>query len=165
MPAIAHSLFALTAQDLMSREELTLSPWMSVQSAVRALTRVRAGGAPVVDERRRCVGVFSLSDCSRLVHNANRHVRPSPPIPGCVCCEWEVVEEGWDNLPADAVSRYMASDPVLVLPETPLGEVAQMMTDSHIHQLIVVTEDRRPVGIVSSTDVLAAVARAAREQA
>ncbi|HEY7152363.1 MAG TPA: CBS domain-containing protein, partial [Gemmataceae bacterium] len=112
----------------------------------------------------RCVGIFSLSDCSRLVHNANRCARTSPPIPGCVCSDWEVVEEEWDNLPADAVSRYMVADPVLVLPETPLGEVARMMTDAHIHRLIVVAEDRRPVGIVPSTDVLAAVARAAGER-
>lgn len=37
-----------------------------------------------------------------------------------------------------------------------------MMVDVHIHRLIVAGEDRRPVGIVSSTDVLAAVARAVK---
>jgi predicted transcriptional regulator len=39
-----------------------------------------------------------------------------------------------------------------------------MMVDAHIHRLIVAEDDHRPLGIVSSTDVLAAVARAAREQ-
>ena len=33
-----------------------------------------------------------------------------------------------------------------------------MMLDAHIHHLIVVDERRRPVGIVTSTDILAAVA-------
>lgn len=159
MRRITEQLFRLTARDLMSREVLTLSQWMPVQSAVRALTRVRVGGAPVVDEHGRCVGVFSLSDCNRRLRGDNRDARVAPPLPGCVCCDWTVVQGEWDALPADAVSRYMTPDPVLVLPETPLGELAQMMVDAHIHRLIVVAEDRRPLGVVSSTDVLAAVAR------
>lgn len=164
MRGITEQLFRLTAADLMSREVLTLSQWMPVQSAVRALTRVRVGGAPVVDEHGQCVGVFSLSDCNRRLRGDNRDVRAETPLPGCVCCDWTVVQGKWDALPADAVSRYMTPDPVLVLPETPLGELTQMMVDAHIHRLIVVAEDRRPLGVVSSTDVLAAIARAASEQ-
>jgi CBS domain-containing protein len=176
MRVVPSQLFRLTAADLMSREVLTLSQWMPVQSAIRALTRVRVGGAPVVDEQGRCVGVFSLSDCNRRLRGDNRDAQGAPPLrgdnrdaqgapplPGCVCCDWTIVREEWDTLPADAVSRYMTPDPVLVLPETPVGEVAQMMVEAHIHRLIVVGEDRRPLGVVSSTDVLAAVARAARE--
>jgi CBS domain-containing protein len=163
MRVVPSQLFRLTAADLMSREVLTLSQGMPVQSAIRALTRVRVGGAPVVDEQGRCVGVFSLSDCNRRLRGDNRDAQGAPPLPGCVCCDWTIVQEEWDTLPADAVSRYMTPDPVLVLPETPVGEVAQMMVEAHIHRLIVVGEDRRPLGVVSSTDVLAAVARAARE--
>jgi CBS domain-containing protein len=35
------------------------------------------------------------------------------------------------------------------------------MIDAHIHRILVVGEDNRPCGIVTSTDILAAVARAA----
>ncbi len=35
-----------------------------------------------------------------------------------------------------------------------------MMIDAHIHRVIVVDKDERPIGIVSSTDILAAVAHA-----
>ena len=38
------------------------------------------------------------------------------------------------------------------------------MANSHIHHLIVAGASRRPIGIVSSTDFLAAVVGAAREQ-
>jgi CBS-domain-containing membrane protein len=38
------------------------------------------------------------------------------------------------------------------------------MVDAHIHRLIVAGAHRRPIGIVSSTDLLAAVACAARKQ-
>jgi CBS-domain-containing membrane protein len=161
---VANRLSELTAEDLMSREVLTLSRELSIQDAVRALSRARVGGAPVVDERGRCIGVFSVSDCNRRVRSDNRAARTPPPVPGCVCSEWEMVEQDWNTFPADAVSRYMTPDPVMVQPATPVSDLAQMMVDVHIHRLIVAGEDRRPIGIVSSTDVLAAVARAAREQ-
>jgi CBS domain-containing protein len=32
-----------------------------------------------------------------------------------------------------------------------------MMLDAHIHRVVVVDKERRPLGVVSSTDVLAAV--------
>jgi CBS domain-containing protein len=75
-----------------------------------------------------------------------------------------VVEQERDTFPVDTVSRYMTHDPVLVDPATPLGELAKKMVDAHIHRLIVAGADRRPIGIVSSADVLAALVRTAREQ-
>ncbi len=164
MRVITDRLAELTAEDLMSREVLTLQRESSIQDALQALARARVGGAPVVDEQGRCIGVFSVSDCNRRVRSGNWAARMPPPIPGCICSEWEVVEPDWDALPADSVSRYMTPDPVMVPPTTPIGDLAQRMVDAHIHRLIVAGEDRRPIGIVSSTDVLAAVARTAREQ-
>jgi CBS domain-containing protein len=67
-------------------------------------------------------------------------------------------------LPKDAVSRYMTADPVMVAPATPIDQVARMMVDAHIHRVIVADAERRPVGIVSSTDILAAVAYAREKE-
>jgi CBS domain-containing protein len=61
-------------------------------------------------------------------------------------------------IPHGTVRNQMTRDPVLVTPETPITELARKMLDAHIHRVIVVDEQRRPVGVVSSTDVLAAVA-------
>jgi predicted transcriptional regulator len=44
---------------------------------------------------------------------------------------------------------------------TPIGDLARMMIDAHIHRLIVVDDAGRPAGVVSSTDLLAALAAAA----
>jgi CBS-domain-containing membrane protein len=53
----------------------------------------------------------------------------------------------------------MTTDLVTALPGTPIGDLAQRMIDAHIHRIIVTDAEGRPVGIVSSTDILAAVAR------
>ena len=52
----------------------------------------------------------------------------------------------------------MTADPVTALPTTQVRELARMMIDAHIHRIIIVDEEKRPVGVVSTTDVLAALA-------
>jgi CBS domain-containing protein len=81
--------------------------------------------------------------------------------PHSVPVDWQMVEV--EKLPADQVRNFMTPNPVTVRPTTSLRGLARMMIDAHIHRVIVVDEERRPVGIVSSTDVLAAVAYAEDE--
>jgi CBS domain-containing protein len=77
--------------------------------------------------------------------------------PYSVPTDWQVVQT--EALPANAVRHHMTKDIVTASPDTSIRELTQMMLDAHIHRLIVVDEERRPIGVVSSTDVLAAVAR------
>jgi CBS domain-containing protein len=76
--------------------------------------------------------------------------------PHCVLADWQVVDA--ERSPANEVRHLMTADPVTVGPETPIRILARFMIDAHVHRVVVVDEDRRPIGIVSSTDVLAAVA-------
>jgi CBS domain-containing protein len=76
--------------------------------------------------------------------------------PHCVLADWQVVEV--EKLPADEVRHFMTPDPVTARPDTPVRVLARMMIDAHIHRIVVVDEERRPVGVVSSTDLLAALA-------
>jgi CBS domain-containing protein len=52
----------------------------------------------------------------------------------------------------------MTPDPVTAQPTTSIGVLARMMIDAHIHRVIIVDVERRPVGVVSSTDLLATLA-------
>jgi len=76
--------------------------------------------------------------------------------PRCVLVDWQVVEV--EKLPMDEVRRFMTADPVAVQPNAPIRVLARMMIDAHIHRIIVVDEERRPIGVVSSTDLLATLA-------
>jgi len=62
------------------------------------------------------------------------------------------------GLPADAVSAHMTTDVVTATPQTGIAELARWMRDARIHRVVVVDDRGRPVGIVTSMDVLAAVA-------
>ncbi len=82
--------------------------------------------------------------------------------PHCVFADSQVVDV--EKLPADEVRQFMTADPVTVPPETPIRVLARLMMDAHIHRIIVVDVQRKPIGIVSSTDVLAAVVYSGGEQ-
>ena len=79
--------------------------------------------------------------------------------PHNIMADWQVVEV--EQLPTESVGRFMTADPVTVPADTPLAELARQMINGHIHRLIVVDLQGKPIGVVSSTDILAWVARAA----
>ena len=152
-------LAALTAEDVMSREVKTICQDMPLREAARLLAREQISGAPVVDARGCCVGVLSATDFVHWADKGTEAVR-STARP-CYCSDWQVVD--LEFLPGDEVRSYMSSDPVTVSPALPVTDLARMMLDAHIHRLVVVDRHQHPVGIVSSTDILAAVAYSAAE--
>jgi len=146
-------LHSLTAEDLMTATVVTIPVNMSLRCAARTLTRAGVSGAPVVDETGRCVGVLSTTDFLKL---AGFEHQPGPFAPQ-VECDWQVPDP--DEVPDDDVRTLMTADPVTVGRQTLLGDLARRMLDAHIHRVIVDDGKGRPVGIVSTIDVLAAVAR------
>jgi CBS-domain-containing membrane protein len=128
-------LLALTAADLMTREVVAIPAGTTMRAAARVLAHARVNGAPVIDTEGRCVGVLSTSDFFR-----------------------GAVQENLEIDPTDKVGEHMTADPVTVTPATGIRELARMMLDADIHRVIVVDDQDQPIGVVSSTDVLAAMA-------
>jgi CBS-domain-containing membrane protein len=155
MLATKKPLSDLTAADLMSRQVVVIPQAMSLRAAARLLSRSGISGAPVVDEGGECVGVISAMDFIHWAEDKDK-ARECGGRTGCVCADWQVVE--MDSLPDDVVANYMTADPVTAPPSAGVRDLAWMMMDAHIHRVVIVDGNLRPVGVVSSTDVLAAVA-------
>lgn len=148
-------LTSLTAEDVMSRNLLVIPHHMSLRAAAGMLSRADITGAPVVDDTGRCVGVISAVD---FLHFAQGGRPPAPrPANGGISTAWQMVE--MEQVPTEVVSAYMTKDPVTASPTATVVELARIMMDAHIHRVIVVDGKMRPVGVVSSTDIVAAVAR------
>ena len=77
--------------------------------------------------------------------------------PFCAPTDWQVVEMT-DSAPS-ADRDFMTTDLVVAHPADAIADITQKMIDAHIHRVIVVDEEHRPVGIVSTTDCLAAMVR------
>jgi len=67
--------------------------------------------------------------------------------------DWQQVSGG---VPASAVRRCLTADST-VGAATPLPALARAVINAHVHSLIVVDDQHRPIGTVSCLDVLAAL--------
>ncbi len=151
------SLMSLCAADIMSPQVTMIPREMSLQGAARMLARAGVTGAPVVDGDGRCIGVLSATDFMHWVEK-DRVVGSDKTAREPMCSAWQLPAGAFE--PTCRVEDFMTKDPVLVATGTRIGELARMMMDAHIHRLIVVdAASQRPVGIVSSMDILASVAR------
>jgi CBS-domain-containing membrane protein len=157
MTTLETPLLQLTAEDLMSREVLVIPQHMSLRSAAHLLAQGRVSGAPVVDAEGRCVGVLSAADLVHWLDRGKQAARRRREGASCVCCDWQL--NALEGVPEDEVASYMTPDVVTARADVRIGELARWMRDAHIHRIIVVDDERRPVGVVSSMDVLSAVAR------
>jgi len=155
MRADARLFRKLTAADLMTSPVRTIPQEMSLREAANLLTRDYISGAPVVDNDGQCLGVLSSSDFVTWAGKDGNGKAVHFIAP------WgEMIEI--DDSPANEIRHYMTAPVVTAAPTTPIGELAQKMVDAHIHRVLVVVDQNRPLGIVTSTDILAAVARATK---
>lgn len=81
--------------------------------------------------------------------------------PHAVPTDWQVVRVE-DHAEVTA-AECMTPNPVTVSPDTPVSAVARKLIDRQVHRLLVLDQDQRPVGIISSTDLLAAMADSGEE--
>jgi CBS-domain-containing membrane protein len=149
-------LLDYAAEDLMSRDLILIPHRMSLRTAAHLLAQAHVSGAPVVDDAGRCVGVLSATDLVHWIDRDGRAGKRQGRASACVCSDWEVV--GIQEVPEDEVWRHMTADVVTADPAERIGGLARRMIDAHIHRVVVVDGRGRPVGVVTSTDVLAAVA-------
>jgi CBS domain-containing protein len=78
--------------------------------------------------------------------------------PHGLATDWQVVEV--EALPGDEVRNHMTTDLVTTGTDAPVAELARAMLDRAVHRVIVIDGDGHPVGVVSASDVLGAIARA-----
>lgn len=147
-----------TAADLMTREPLVIPRQMSLRAAAHLMSQAHVTGAPVVDESGACVGVISATDImrcgDRMATLAECERLPSL----CVCADWQMVE--LEKIATDAVSDWMSKNLIFAGPGTSIGELARLMLDAHVHRVVIIDPRERPIGVVSTMDVLRAVAEA-----
>ena len=154
MLSITKPIHMLTAADLMSAPVQTIPKHMPLREAARLLAHEQISGAPVIDPGGRCVGMLTASDFLRRIADEAGPTDRDPT-------DWGGMDV--DDLPEEEVAAYMTADPVVVSADTDIRGLARAMLDAHIHRVGVVDRAHRLVGILSSTDLLAALAYAVGE--
>lgn len=117
----------------------------SLTEAVELMDVHHVHGLPVVDDTGVLVGVLSQTDLNRA----------------------RSTEYLWANWPGLAVRHLMTSPAITVHRSTPLIAAARKMEELGIHRLVVVEDgdETNPVGVVSMTDLIHALADETHAQA
>jgi len=136
-----------TAADVMSSPVQSVHASASLNEAVQLLTDWKISGAPAIDGSGNSVGVVSLYDIANFVASIEGNVGQGGRAFG---------ERDSDQLEENRVSDVMTGELISVNPETPLPEVVALMNERRIHR-VVVAEAGKPVGVVSTLDVLGVV--------
>lgn len=138
-------LQAITADQLMTRDPVTIDRDASLADAAEALLEGQFRHLPVLNGERRLVGMLSERDLrSRL--GVDLGAFPSATLEALT----------------QPVSEAMTPDPVFVREGAPLAELLETFARERVGALPVVDEAERLVGIVSYVDLLLALHRAAR---
>lgn len=150
----------LTAADIMQASVITVGRQTVLADVERVLVDHRISGVPVTDAAGRVLGVVSMRDLvERYADGATPRRQPSfydAPT-------WDPDEEyGAAMVPdasEDVAADVMTSNVHGVEREATVPEIAALMLKHEIHRVLV--KDRgRFVGIVSTTDIVRAVAAA-----
>lgn len=161
MNSAIERLLSLRVADVMTDSPVQLSSNASMAEAAKMLQKHRISGAPVADDHGQCVGVLSAIDfvaqmltvsLGGVDGDAGVLVQDSPGEPYHV----ETVE-------ADAVRNYMTPEVQSISKESPILDAARIMCSSHIHRLLVLDDQKRSIGVVSSLDLVAAMVKAIEE--
>jgi CBS domain-containing protein len=129
----------MRVSELMHQPVLVVDLDASVKDALVMLADDHISALPVTDRKGRMVGVVSSTDI--LVAEAE--------------AEDETAREGL--LAATAVREIMTARPLTVSPDTQIREAAQQMLYADVHRLFV-TDGDRVVGVISTSDIVRAVA-------
>jgi CBS domain-containing protein len=146
----------IVVRDAMSAVTYTVSPIDKLDSVAELFQKHGIASLPVVDEIGKCIGIITGSDLVRFQSELARadsqisHGVSFEPTPresdGCL----EFTPHSLDE-----VQRQMTTVLQTVEPDISLGAASRIMCEQHIHHLIVLDQSHRPIGILSSLDILA----------
>ncbi len=146
------------AQDIMQSDILTVESGENLMDVYTTFTEKEISGAPVLDEDGNVVGVVSIRDLLRCVEEESESARDEShffrdyndsPRPDWV----SDLEDFQDRLTRRTVSEVMTQNIIAVTPSTPVGAIAKIVRDNHIHRVLVV-DDEELVGLVSLFDLV-----------
>ena len=141
--ALRRSMGEVTAADIMSRDVYSHTPDTFIEQAWSTLPRNRLRSLPVVSDTRELVGIVTLVDLLKHFH----------PRPGRL-------NFGQLKFLRGTKLRAIMSSPVVsVTPDTHMVELVYLLSDRGLHCLPVVDGERRLVGMITQTDLIAALYR------
>jgi CBS-domain-containing membrane protein len=143
----------LTARDIMTKEVVSVTMATTVRELAEVITANRIGSVPVLDAEGTLLGIVTESDL--IEQDKSFHI---PTVISLF--DWVIYlesekkfEKELKRMTARTVADIFTREVLTVTPETPVSEIADIMSGRKIHAVPVVAEGKL-VGIVSRIDLI-----------
>lgn len=153
---MGNSVYDKRVKDFLTRETVTLKAEDTIHEALTLMGENRVSALPVVNRRKRCVGILSTADLVDLTHDFDEDLRHLD-----VLKQSGPIDNLTNRLGGEKVATYMSVSVTTVGMETLIGKAAQEMLRNRVHHLPVVDHNERLLGIISTMDILGEFADAA----
>lgn len=146
----------LTAKDIMTSEVITVPPELSVMELAGLLLAHKIGGAPVVAADRTLLGVVTESDLIDQKKNLHLPTLISIFDSFLYLENPNKADHELKKMMGRTVGDIYVKGAVSVQEDTPLSDIATIMSEQRIHTLPVVAAGT-VVGVIGKSDLIRAI--------
>jgi CBS domain-containing protein len=146
----------LKAKDIMTKDVVTVGLSSTIEELARILVDKRISGTPVVNERGELIGIVTENDLIRK--NKRFHIPTIVRLFDAFIMlqSQSMIEEEIKAMAAVTVGDIYRKEVVTVSEETPVDEIATIMSEQRIH-LVPVVEGKIIKGIIGKIDIIRAL--------
>ncbi|MDB5989426.1 MAG: signal transduction protein [Herbaspirillum sp.] len=142
---------AITCAAVMSRDVVSAEFGTTLDEAWALMREHHLTALPIIDRARRVIGIVTKTDF--LMHaDLDRHMDIGSKLAGFIRRSHRDHSEK-----PEVVGQIMSTNVILASVDKPVVELVPAMSDAGLHQLPVIDEERRLVGILTQSDLIAAL--------
>lgn len=146
--------YELRVRDVMTKPVVIVSPEDSLHSCIARMSENRVYALPVVDRHEKCRGIISSSDILQVTRDLDDDLHEMQKADAATG-KWMLAQIR-EEVGNRKVSDIMNEDVATVHKDTRIAKAARDMLRNGVHRLPVIDAHNRVVGIVSTSDILAA---------
>ncbi len=150
----------MIAKDVMTKKAITVGPDMMVKDLAGLLSEKNIGGAPVVDDNGKLVGIVTESDLvvkdARLHYPTYIHL-----LDGFIYWPSSVAKfnEEFKKALGATVGEIMTVDPATAAEDATIEDLATLMIEKDIGLIPIVDDNGKVTGVVTKHDVVTAIGK------
>ena len=148
-------------KDVISRDVVFINAQDTLREALDVMVENHVSAMPVVDARGHCVGVISVTDLLGMTKDLADELNALSESGG-LDHEALVSKLEHAEVLTEQVQAWMSRDVMTIELSATVEQAAEKMLAQRVHRLIVVDDKQKMVGVVSTTDLLAAFIGAGR---
>ncbi|GER93945.1 hypothetical protein A45J_1703 [hot springs metagenome] len=143
----------LKAKDIMTRDVITVKPATTIEELAHIFIERKISGAPVVDDNGDITGIVTENDL--ISQNKRLHIPTVVRLfDAFIMLESpSKIEKEIRKMAAVTVADICIKDVITVSEETPVEDIATIMSDKKVH-LIPVVEGKKVKGIIGKMDII-----------